>query len=212
MTTNLLDNEENILNPVGEEIEDITMECPSTVGVELPTQSDVCVADTPVEIVNSVDSKSTITLGEYLGTLQESVVSIWKYHLHTRKHFIHVELDSLYHIMLSLVDTLIEQYMGCVQGVLSTSDYVNVLYVCDDKSELTFLNELRNFVIDGRSLVFSESLTEIWSTIDDIIGALDSTIYKLSAFSECEPIQTFEAFCYEHFNSLNENYDDEEEE
>lgn len=159
--------------------------------------------DTPVEQPN-------YTIGQYLGTLQESVVSIWKYHLHAKKHWIHVELDSLYHSMLELVDTVIEQYQGIVMGELSTTDYVNVLPVSDDMTELIFLMQLRDFVITGRKQLFEESLTELWSSIDDIIGTLDQTIYKLNSFQE-QPIQTFEAFCYEHCGHCDDGDSEEEE-
>ena len=113
---------------------------------EIYNDEDIIVQDEPV-VLDTIDDIPVIplepeveqipqpveqpsyTIGQYLGTLQESVVSIWKYHLHAKKHWIHVELDSLYHSMLELVDTVIEQYQGIVMGELSTTDYVNVLPV-----------------------------------------------------------------------------------
>ena len=167
--------------------------------------SDDTLGDTTGEIENvPVLPEIEYTINNYLGTIQESVVSIWKYHLSTNKHYIHVELDTLYHQMLDYVDSVIEQYQGVIVGIVPATDYVNVLNVAE-YDYLTYLQALRQFVIIGRKKVFSEELTEIWSTIDDIISALDSTIYKLSAFKE-EPILTFEAYCYEmEHNKLNEN-------
>lgn len=224
--TDLIKKEEDIL--LQPEVEDISGECPTCTDVvvepetitSFPVEEPETVVDTPLPVNtlgNCVDTLGNCdyTMGEYLGTLQEAVVNIWKLHLHTRKHFIHVELDTLYHQMLSYVDTLIEQYMGCIEAVLPISDYVNKLFVNESTTELQFLNMLRCFVLGGREKLFASTMTEIWSTIDDIIGALDSTIYKLVAFEENpQPVQTFESFCYEHFSCLNENcdFDDEEEE
>lgn len=167
--------------------------------------SDDTLGDTTGEIKNvPVLPEIEYTINNYLGTIQESVVSIWKYHLSTNKHYIHVELDTLYHQMLDYVDAVIEQYQGIIVGIVPATDYVNVLNVAE-YDYLTYLQALRQFVIIGRKKVFSEELTELWSTIDDIISALDSTIYKLSAFKE-EPVLTFEAYCYEmEHNKLNEN-------
>lgn len=179
--------------------------------IDLPSAPVTCVSD------NNSESHVT-TIGEYFGTLQESVVSIWKYHLSTNKHYIHVVLNETYHGMLGLVDSLIEQYQGIVVSTLPQTDYVNTINTLDYPEPLSYLFRLRDFVLTGRGEVFSEHWSELLSTVDDILSLLDSTIYKLNSFKE-EPVMTFESFCYALEHELNEsfdncdddNFDDEEE-
>lgn len=157
----------------------------------------------PVACVSDENSKSHVTtIGEYFGTLQESVVSIWKYHLSTNKHYIHVILNETYHGMLGLVDSLIEQYQGTVVYTLPQTEYVNTINTLDYPEPLAYLFKLRDFVSTGRGQVLSDQCTELWSTVDDILSLLDSTIYKLNSFKE-EPVMTFESFCYALEHDLN---------
>ena len=204
------------LQPVPEPIAEPVPACPDctcdTVGVGEPIVTNIEDTITPNDevVVEPIQREEPIlSLGEYFGTLQESVTTIWKYHLSTRKHYIHVELDALYHMMLGLVDRLIETYQGCIVAVLEPEQYVNTLFM-EGKDEMSYLLCLRNFVVEGRNKLFVDQLTEVWSTIDDILNALDSTIYKLNAFKE-EPVKTFEAFCYENYSKLNEEFEDESE-
>ena len=186
-------NDEDII-VLTPEIEELVPDMVDTPIIDTIDDTDV----NAVDIVEPQPQQIIYTIGNYLGTLQESVISIWKLHLHAKKHWIHVELDSLYHNMLELVDTVIEQYQGIIASEISTTDYQNVLFVNDETTELIFLMQLREFVINGRKQLIDENLTELWSSIDDMIGTLDQTIYKLNSFKE-EYVPTFEAFCYEKY-------------
>lgn len=142
----------------------------------------------------------TVTLGEFFGTLQESVTIAWRYHLKTRKHYVHVELNNFYYSMLSKVDRLIEESQA-IFGIIG--DYVNTVFDYG-KDELTYLNELRGYIVANRNDVISKEFTELHSALDDVLGEIDSIIYKLTTFQE-PAIQTFEAFCYEHYDRLYES-------
>ena len=184
--------------PLKPEVEDITCEAP--VSVE-QTMSD------------SINNGTTV--GAFFGTLQESVVAIWKYHLSTNKHFIHVELERTYHLMLEYTDNLIEIYQGIIGGVLDKNDYVNTISYVDSDC-LVYLTNLVNYINESKDVLFG-NYSDMLSKIDDILEGLDSVIYKLTAFKE-EPVLTYESFCYSQYGKLNENCDncdntdDEEEE
>lgn len=151
------------------------------------------------------------TLGQFFGTLQESVTISWRYHLKTRKHHVHVELNNFYYTMLNLTDRLIERSQS-IFGIIT--DYTNVIFDYD-KDEIAYLGELRGYIVTNRYEVISKEFTELHSVIDDIVGEIDSILYKLTTFKE-PAVQTFEAFCYEHYDKLYENeekdYTDDEDE
>ena len=203
---------QGVLEP---EIEDISPdELTPTVDVNVPIDPvDTC--DIPVEPIPTdgvqcepIPEKPSIgidiSLGQFFGTLQESIVTIWKYHLSTRKHWIHVELDGLYHRMLGYVDDLIEQYQGVALTEIDREAYENCVVANPTDSEITYLTNLREFIRNGKNISLIQNFSELQSTIDDILSLLDSAIYKLNSFQE-PTIQTFEEFCFERgYNKLNE--------
>lgn len=155
-------------------------------------------------------TSDSYTVGSYFGTLIEATNIIWKYHLSTNTHWLHQELDYLYHAMRDKVDFLIEQYQGIIEGIIPSCDYANKLTMV--LGITWYIRDLRTFLIDGRLHLFSQTDSAIWSTIDDLIALLDRIIYKLTAFNEQQPVQTFEAFCYENFDCMDDDYSEDEEE
>lgn len=209
--------EDVILTP---EVEDIASECPDCdVPVIEPIEGTEGTQTNPIDIENTLAKPvsefpetseplvPTITIGQFFGTLQESVINIWKLHLNTKKHFIHQELDYLYHVMLAKTDSMIEQYMGIVGGTIPSNEYVNTIYLLPETTEVLFLMQLRDYIIKGRNILFPPEWSELWSTVDEVLSALDSTIYKLSNFDE-QPVLTFEQFCFEKYKPLNESCED----
>lgn len=197
MEDNIICNSEDLV------IEPITTETP------VPLEPETC-----PECEMTQDNYFTHPI--YFGTLQNAVTTIWNYHLSTNKHYIHVELEALYHMLLGQADSLIEIYYGTQNMIPPTSTFINVLPSCE-KDCIQYLNDLSKFIRDGREQLFSKDLTEIWSSIDDMLTIIDRTLYKLTSFKE-EPIQTFEEFIYSSTHHLNESCgdcdcsDDEEEE
>ena len=175
------------------EVEDICMGEPDSPSVDVP-----CISEDPKP------EAPQYTLGGYFGTLQEAVVITWRYHLKTRKHYIHVELDSLYSKLIKLVDSVIEQTQAD-HGVIT--DYYNCVFDTDSPENVYFRN-LRGYIIAGREYLFGDGETAIWSTIDEIISELNSIIYKLETFNE-EPIQTFESYCYENYHNFEDDVENE---
>ncbi|MCM1217026.1 MAG: hypothetical protein NC548_21215 [Lachnospiraceae bacterium] len=172
----------------------------------------------PLPLPDGGTAESSYTIEHFFGTLQEAVTTVWRYHLQTRTHFIHVELNNLYHSILSIVDSLIEQYQGATSSVIE--NYYNAVFDIfpdsgEKKSVYEYLVELRCFILVCREKTIPKDLTEIWSMSDEILSAIDIAIYKINTFQDDRAIKTYEEFCYENYKYLNENCDcgdDEEEE
>ena len=161
--------------------------CPGDECAENPCPCDAC-AETPVDI-------PTISIGQFFGTIQECVTIAWRFHLKTRKHHIHVTLNEFYEKALDVVDDIIEQYQG-ICGVVE-EQFVNCV-VGDGKTESEYLSELKTFITSNKNIL-GECNGEIFSTIDEFLALIDSTLYKLNSFCE-SAVKSFEEFVYEDFN------------
>lgn len=117
-----------------------------------------------------------MTIGEFFGTLQESITVEWRKHLQTNKYSAHEALNDFYTEMPKKVDDLIEAYQAD-NGVVD--DYKNLLD--EGMDALEYLEALKSIVVEGRKLLGS---TELESLTDDILGLIDSTIYKLKHLKE----------------------------
>lgn len=114
---------------------------------------------------------------ELFGTLQQSMVETWRSHLKTSKYSEHIALDEYYNAIVDLVDALVENWMGTHEKV---EDYVNLLN--DEEYEsIAYLEALRDIVVEGRELMDS---SELESNVDDILGLIDRTLYKLKNLTE----------------------------
>lgn len=121
-----------------------------------------------------------MTPEEYFGTLQQSFVEIWKNHLQTGKYAAHKALNEYYDEIIEKVDKLIEDWMG-IHG--KVKDLKNTMST-DFDNPIPYLEELKKFAKDGRKELIPEEDTELWSDVDDILGTIDSTLYKLKELKE----------------------------
>lgn len=134
-----------------------------------------------------------LTIGEFFGTLIESIPITWKYHLKSRKHSTHVILEEYYEDAQEIIDRIIESYQGKFNIVIF--EYGNRIFD-NEKEDILYLSELRDFVQNGRNM-FDDivSSSEIMSEIDTLLSLLDSTLYKLKNLTESKkPFKTFEEF------------------
>ena len=113
---------------------------------------------------------------EFFGTLQQSMVETWRSHLMTNKYSEHIALDEFYSEIVDKVDALIENWIGTHEKV---EEYLNLLE--GDFEALEYMEELRKVVVEGRDLMDS---SELESCVDDILGLIDRTIYKLRELTE----------------------------
>lgn len=130
-----------------------------------------------------------ISVATFFGTLQESVTIAWRMHLKTKSYIIHNTLNDYYNSALYNIDKLIESYQG-IYGVIE-DPYLNILFF-DDPVE--YFTELRSF-IRANKMVIGDN-TEINSILDEILGLIDSVVYKITNLHE-NAVKSFEEFCYE---------------
>lgn len=171
---------------------DVPVENPEPGDAGCPNCDGTCgVIPTPCE--------SPVTVANFFGTLQECVTIVWRFHLKTRKHHIHVDLGDFYQGALYKVDKIIEEYQGIV-GIIE-EPFTNCV-VGDGKTEGEYLTELKAFIENNRCVVGGHP--EIDSSIDDFLGLIDSTLYKITSFTE-SAVKSFEEFCYEDYQ-VDESY------
>ena len=159
---------------------------------------DACCDEKPCD--NACCNSSSVTIGQYFGTLQESVTIVWRFHLKTRKYSVHIALNEFYEKAIDIVDDIIEQYQG-ICGIVE-EPFVNCV-VGDGKSEGEYITELKAFVENNRC-VASCGHSEIDSTIDEFLGLIDSTNYKLVNLTE-NAVKSFDEFCYEDYPAIKES-------
>ena len=119
-----------------------------------------------------------MTIEEFFGTLQESVVMTWRKHLKTKKYSSHMALDEYYKEAPELIDALIEAWQGAHEKV---EDYVNLLKGKEFDTAVDYLTELRKITKEGRELMDS---SELESDVDSILSLIDGVIYKLKELKE----------------------------
>ena len=119
-----------------------------------------------------------MTIEEFFGTLQESVVMTWRKHLKTKKYSSHMALDEYYKEAPELIDALIEAWQGTHDKV---EEYVDLLKDNDFDTAVDYLTELRKITKEGRDLMDS---SELESDVDSILSLIDSVIYKLKELKE----------------------------
>lgn len=137
--------------------------------------------------------QGSITLGQFFGTIQECVSIAWRFHLKTRVYRVHNVLNEFYEKALDVVDDIIEQYQG-ICGVVE-EPFVNCI-IGEGKTEGEYLTELKAFVENNKCIIGDHS--EIMSVIDEFLGLIDSTNYKLTSFSE-HAVKSFDEFVYEDY-------------
>ena len=134
-----------------------------------------------------------MTIEEYFGTLQQSFVEIWKNHLQTSKYRDHKALNDYYDEIVDKVDSLIEAWQG-ING--KTGELKNTLDTKFDEP-IPYLEALKKFTKEGRDELINKDDTELWSTIDDILNLIDSTLYQLKEFKEDNGMKSLKDYILE---------------
>ena len=190
--------------PVEAPVEPAAEECPNCEG---ESSTDIAI---PGECPNCEGEgcpncgENVIRVADVFGTLQEAVTIIWRYHLKTKKYSNHIALHEFYEKALDLVDDIIERYQG-INGIIE-DQYTNC--VCPGECEVEYLNSLRDFINTNKFVVGDHS--ELQSSFDDILGLIDTTLYKLNNLTESN-VKSFEEFVYEDYCCDNDDEDTDEE-
>lgn len=122
-----------------------------------------------------------VTLEQYLGTLLESAVTVHILHLQTHGYAKHMALDEFYKEAPEKADVIAEHSLAH-QFI---TQYENVLPRTGYENPLSYLQALRVFVVEGRKKIYDpEQHSNIYSDIDDMLGLIDETIYKVTQLYE----------------------------
>lgn len=117
---------------------------------------------------------------EFFGTLQQSVVEIWRKHLQTGKYSSHKALDEYYKNMPELIDILIEAWIGNNEKLYS---YSNTILDWDSLTAEEGLSKLQEYIHSGYDEI-SVGDSEIESALDSVLELISGTIYKLRELKE----------------------------
>ena len=110
----------------------------------------------------------------FLGLLFQSRDLMHLTHLKTTSFAEHNALNKFYDEIIELVDELTESYYGIINQRL------NIVIPQSTAVESTvYLIELRTMIYDNRDCLGSEN-SEIQNIIDEILGLIDQTQYRLS--------------------------------
>jgi hypothetical protein len=130
-------------------------------------------------VIKNGNNMKANNVEELFGTLQQSVVGIWRKHLKTHKYSKHMALDEFYKEMPEKVDALIEAWMGANNRKIKSYD--NILS-SRNQGTLQYLKELKSVVKSGYALMNGEK--ELEALLDDIVEMIDSTLYKVKELDE----------------------------
>jgi hypothetical protein len=119
-----------------------------------------------------------MTIEQLFGTLQQSVVDIWREHLKTDSYSGHMAMDEYYKDMPDLIDDLIEHYMGRYGKIMS---YESILSPGNFTDPAEYLSALREMVSQTYDTI---SASELKSDLDAVLAQIDSTVYKLRELTE----------------------------
>lgn len=135
---------------------------------------------------------------ELFGTLQQSIVATWRKHLKTTSYSKHMALDEFYDEMPEKVDKLIEDYIAEHGNI---EEYVNIL---DSKpmDALEYLETLKALCEEGREKFLAGS-SALESDMDDILGFIDSIIYKVRQLRESHELVSLKDYIINEGNINN---------
>lgn len=123
-----------------------------------------------------------VTLEQFLGTLLYAPVEAHILHLKTHGYSKHMALDEFYKEAPEAADDIAEQTFGLIDPIQS---YDNVLSYKNYEDPVSYLEALRQFIIEARKVIYDpDKHSNIYSAIDDYLALIDSTTYKLSQLYE----------------------------
>jgi len=113
-------------------------------------------------------------LGKFLGTLMSSRTQAHVFHLQTQSFAAHKALDDYYSGIVDLIDSYAELAQGRY-GIIR--GYVMQQQIFEDDSAVKYFAGLQKFVDTIRTSLPQDG--ELNNTVDEILGLISSTLYKL---------------------------------
>lgn len=126
--------------------------------------------------------------GQYFGKLLHSEVQTHIFHLQIQDYAAHVAIGEYYDAVTDLLDDLIEQCQG-THKVIYTDYELEPIINLQSNAKLTtanvqivisYLEELKDFLIQNKLNVFSEEDSHLLNILDEIVSLIAKTLYKLN--------------------------------
>ena len=123
----------------------------------------------------------------FFSKLLHAEVQTHIFHVQIQDYAAHVAIGGFYDEIQDLNDSLIEACQGANDMIignyqldtiinLQTSSKLNTANI---QMIIGYLEELKAFLNEGRLQVFSETDTDLLNLLDEIIGLINGTLYKL---------------------------------
>jgi hypothetical protein len=110
--------------------------------------------------------------GQFVAVLLHSATATHFLHLQSRNYAEHVALAEYYDAIVDLADKYAEAYQGCYNII---SGYPSDFALAKDAVQ--YLRKIKSFVDAIRKDLPPD--TALQNIVDEIVGQLDSTLYKL---------------------------------
>jgi hypothetical protein len=113
------------------------------------------------------------SLGDLIGSVMFSVTYTHLFHLGTNKYHFHIALNEYYDKMPALVDAIAEH------AILYMDDMHFTNRIIPGDCPIEYLNELLKYCRESARELISPDESGFLSQLDDVIGLIESTLYKL---------------------------------
>lgn len=123
----------------------------------------------------------------FFSKLLHSEIQTHIFHLQIQDYAAHIAIGSYYETIKDLNDELIEKCQGAHDMIVTNYQFEPIINL-QNSNKLTpaniqmivgYLEELKEFLKENKLQVFSEDDTDLLNILDEIIGLINSTIYKL---------------------------------
>ena len=111
---------------------------------------------------------------EFFYKIRKSADIAHHIHLNSDSYSQHMALDEYYNGIIGLLDKYMENFIGRYGKLSDYEEYENKF---DTEDPIKLLHDVRYYIDQERSELGTQS--ELQNLIDEILGLLNSTIYKL---------------------------------
>lgn len=125
------------------------------------------------EITGVQETDIQLMLGAFFGTLQYSIIKIWREHLTTSDYVRHIAAEEYYKGMIDKIDALVESYQA-EHEILYMRYYSDDL-VSPDLYITDYLQEIKK-MLEKNKIFFNN---EGQSIIDGMLELVGSVLYKM---------------------------------
>lgn len=124
---------------------------------------------------------------QFFSKLLHAEVQTHIFHLQIQDYAAHVAIGGFYDEIQDLNDSLIETCQGSHNMIMTNYELDSIinlqpsskLNAANVQLMIDYLTELKMYLFENRLNVFSEQDTDLLNMLDEIIGLINGTLYKL---------------------------------